>query len=450
MSNDPLAEPTAIEATRIRPRPAGVGNDRGGAAEAPFSEHELFAVPKIGTNPLVAAAAPVLAAVLRVASDLSRNPDVDQLRRAIVAAMRRFEVDALATDLDTRSLRAARYALCTTIDDMILSTPWGRTSSWVQQSMTSIFHNEVTGGERFYEILEQMQKDLGHHEPVVELMYFCMSLGFVGRYRVMPRGNSALAELREGVYRTIRQRRGEFERELSPQWRGVAAGKLGLSRWVPPWAVALATAGIAAAIFIALTLLLANVSDVAFAELFALPPRGQITVPRQAMPPTPVVAPVLPPAPSAPPAATDTFAKLRGFLEPEIKAGLVQVLQDPQSVTVRLTNRNMFGSGEANLAASYMPLLGRIGGALDAEAGNVLVYGFTDDQPIRTARFPSNFELSQARADAVAALLRLKDPRRLRAQGKGSADPLASNATAEGRQQNRRTEIVLVRTSDVK
>ena len=59
----------------------------------------------------------------------------------------------LRPDLDTRSLRAARYALCATIDDMILSTPWGRTSSWVQQSMTSIFHNEVTGGERFYEIL---------------------------------------------------------------------------------------------------------------------------------------------------------------------------------------------------------------------------------------------------------------------------------------------------------
>ena len=158
MSNDPLAEPTAIEATRIRPRPAGVGNDRGGAAEAPFGEHELLAVPKIGTNPLVAAAAPVLAAVLRVASDLSRNPDVDQLRRAIVAAMRRFEVDALATDLDTRSLRAARYALCTTIDDMILSTPWGRTSSWVQQSMTSIFHNEVTGGERFTRFWSRCKK----------------------------------------------------------------------------------------------------------------------------------------------------------------------------------------------------------------------------------------------------------------------------------------------------
>jgi type VI secretion system protein ImpK len=55
--------------------------------------------------------------------------------------------------------------------------------------------------------------------------------------------------------------------------------------------------------------------------------------------------------------------------------------------------------------------------------------------------------LSQARADAVADHLRarVKDPKRLRTQGKGQADPIASNATPEGRQENRRTEIVLVR-----
>ena len=108
----------------------------------------------------------------------------------------------------------------------------------------------------------------------------------------------------------------------------------------------------------------------------------------------------------------------------------------------------MFGSGEATIANTYGPLLGRIGDALNGEKGEVRVYGFTDDQPIRTARFPSNFELSQARAEAVAGLLHLKEPARLHSQGKGQAEPLASNATAEGRQQNRRTEIVLVRTSD--
>lgn len=446
MSDDPFAEPSDAERTIIRPNPSGVASNRGEAAPiSPRSSRETRPLPKTGTSPLVAAASPVLAAAIRITSDRGRTPDVDRLRRAMVQAVRRFETEALATGMDTRSLRAARYALCATVDDLVLSTPWGSGSSWAQQSMTSIFHNEVTGGERFFEILDQMQQDLGHHEPVVELMYLCMSLGFVGRYRVMPRGVAALSELRDGVYRTIRQRRGDFERDLSPQWRGIVAGARRLSQRVPLWAVGLATATVAAVLFITFTFMLANVSDVAFAELFALPPRGQITVPRATMPPrapTPPVAQV---------AVTDTIVPtFHRFLEPEIKAGLVQILQDAQTVTVRLVSGTMFGSGEAKLAASYNSLVARIGDALNSEPGNVLVNGYTDDQPIRTARFPSNFELSQARADAVASLLRthMKDPRRVRAQGKGQGEPIASNATAEGRQQNRRTEIVLVRASN--
>ncbi len=126
------------------------------------------------------------------------------------------------------------------------------------------------------------------------------------------------------------------------------------------------------------------------------------------------------------------------------------MFEDGQAVTVRLTNRNMFGSGEATLGGSYLPLVGRIGEALQDEKGAVLVNGYTDNQKIRTARFPSNFELSQARADAVAAVLRskLSDPNRVQPKGRGESDPIASNATPDGRQQNRRTEIVLIRASD--
>jgi type VI secretion system protein ImpK len=458
MSDDPFAEPSPaepspMERTVIRPRPSGViGGSYGGGRsdDRPWSAgaREVRPVPKTGSSPLVAAASPLLAAAVRITSDRGQAPDVDSLRVAMVAAMRRFETEALATGMDTRSLRAARYALCATIDDLVLSTPWGSASSWAQQSMTSIFHNEVTGGERFFDILDQMQQDLGHHAPVVELMYLCVSLGFIGRYRVMPRGTAAVSELRDGVYRTIRQRRGDFERELSPQWRGIAAGARRLSQRVPLWVPALSAVAVAAAMFVGFTFLLASISDVAFAELFSLPPRGEVTVPR-AVAPGPV-APVVASRAASPVVPSGTFAKLRQFLAPEIKAGLVQVLQDAQTVTVRLTNRNMFGSGEATLATSYAPLLARIGDALNEETGNVMVYGFTDDQPIRTARFPSNFELSQTRADAVGALLRarLKDPGRLRAQGKGQADPIAANTTADGRQQNRRIEIVLVRASD--
>lgn len=444
MSDDSFAEPFDSEQTIIRPRPSGVG--RGGKSpDLRRSLPEAGPLPKAGTNKLVAAASTVLAAAIRIESDRGRTPDLDRLRGAMVDAMHGFETEALASGLDTRSLRAARYALCATVDDIVLSTPEGTASSWTQQGMTSIFHDEVVGGERFFEILEQMQKDLGHHEPVVELMYLCMSLGFIGRYRIRPRGVAELTDLRDGVYNTIRQRRGEFERELSPQWRGVDAGARTLARRVPLWALGLGTLAIAALMYLAFSFLLANSSEVAFAELFALPPQGPVLVPRQ-----PRVAPPVVTVQPAPTVAEIFQPRLRQFLEPEIKAGLLQVLEDAQTITIRLTNHNMFGSGEAALTASFAPLLQRIGDALNDERGNVSVYGYTDDQPIRTARFPSNFELSQARADAVADRLRarLTDPKRLRAQGKGQTSPIASNATAEGRQENRRTEIILVRAPD--
>ena len=216
MSDDPFAEPFDSERTVIRPRPSGISqsgaapNGRASAADS-GPPRDIVPMPRTGTNGLVTIASPVLAATIRIDSERGRGPDLERLRRAMVEAVHRFETDALATGMDPQSLRAARYALCATVDDIVLSSPEGRASTWPQQSMTSVFHNEVVGGERFYEILEQLQKDLGRQEPVVELMYLCMSLGFVGRYRVRQRGVAELTDLREGVYNTIRQRRGAFE-----------------------------------------------------------------------------------------------------------------------------------------------------------------------------------------------------------------------------------------------
>ena len=193
------------------------------APGAPPAAAAAAAVPTVGANPLLAAAAPVLGG-----RDPHRRaaatPDPERLGAAWPRRCASSRSARWRPGWTRARLRAARYALCATIDDLVLSTPWGSASSWAAQSLTSIFHNEVTGGERFFDILEQMQKDPGRHGEVVELMYLCASLGFEGRYRVMPRGIAALTELRDGVYRGIRQRRGEFERELSPHWRGIATG----------------------------------------------------------------------------------------------------------------------------------------------------------------------------------------------------------------------------------
>ena len=451
MSDDPFADlPGDADRTVIRPRPGG-----GGRTAAPLVAPDTTPdpmprglddqLPLIGLNPLLRAAAPLLAAIQRLRGQ-AHHPNPDALRRALTEGVREFEQRALQTGMDSRSLRAARYALCATIDDLVLSTPWGSHSAWTTQSLTSLFHNEVSGGERFFDILDQMEREIGKHGDVVELMFVCLCLGFEGRYRVLPRGSASLAELRDNVFRRIRQRRPDYERELSPHWRGVGAAYTGLRNRVPIWIIGVGTIALMLLMYLGINLLLGSQSDETFARLAGLPPSGPPTIVRAAAGPGTPAAPPPPPA-AAPSAPSSTASRLRTFLAPEIKQGLVEVIEDPQTITVRIANRNMFASGEATLNQTYLPLLDRIGGALQDEPGRVLVVGHTDNQPIRTARFPSNWQLSTARADTVARVItaKLSDASRVKAEGHADNDPVSSNSTPEGRQQNRRTDIVVVK-----
>jgi type VI secretion system protein ImpK len=135
------------------------------------------------------------------------------------------------------------------------------------------------------------------------------------------------------------------------------------------------------------------------------------------------------------------------FLKPEIDQGLVTVLGTHAMPIVRIRNSGMFASGSAVVSAKYVSLLKRIGEALKREKGPVDVVGYTDNQPIHTVQFPSNYQLSKARADAARAIIveDLGDPGRVTAEGRADADPLAPNTTAEGRDQNRRIEVTLRR-----
>ncbi len=150
-------------------------------------------------------------------------------------------------------------------------------------------------------------------------------------------------------------------------------------------------------------------------------------------------APVQPPAPPPPSAEPGELDKLRGFLRPEIEQGLVAVIGTDQVPVVRIRNRGLFASGSAVVQAKFSPLLMRIGQALGEERGGVQVIGYTDNQPIRSVQFPSNFQLSAARAKAAASIIgqTIGSPSRITTEGRADADPIASNATADGREENR-------------
>jgi len=158
------------------------------------------------------------------------------------------------------------------------------------------------------------------------------------------------------------------------------------------------------------------------------------------------VQPSRPQIPLPPPEPT-VLDRLRTFLAPEIKEGLVEVTGTVGQPLVRITGRGMFASGSATVNPSFKPLMVRIGLALKEEQGSVRVIGYTDDQPISTIAFPSNVQLSTARAKAAMAMLApsVGDAARLSAEGRADADPIAPNTTPEGRERNRRIEIVLNR-----
>jgi type VI secretion system protein ImpK len=157
-------------------------------------------------------------------------------------------------------------------------------------------------------------------------------------------------------------------------------------------------------------------------------------------------APVRPPPPPPVP-QVQAPEPLYVFLKPEIDQGLVTVLGDHSMPVVRIRNRGLFASGRATVAPGYVHLLERIGQALKAEKGPVQVIGYTDNQPIHTVQFPSNYELSKSRAEAASAIIvrALGEPGRVTVEGRADADPIASNSTADGRDENRRIEVVLHR-----
>jgi type VI secretion system protein ImpK len=148
-------------------------------------------------------------------------------------------------------------------------------------------------------------------------------------------------------------------------------------------------------------------------------------------------------------AATESAqaTQLKRFLAPEIRERLVTVEEDAQTVRVRTTVGQLFKSGSDVLESGRETLFHRIGRAIEKERGAVTIEGHADNDRVSTVQFPDNIALSEARAETIGKLIRddLTDPSRVSTKGLGEAVPIAPNATAAGKSQNRRVEIVVPR-----
>jgi type VI secretion system protein ImpK len=400
-----------------------------GAAEAIPAELP----PHASLNPLVQAAAPLLTAAPRLRV-MVRHPNPAVLRESLVEAIKRFEASARAQNLPNEQVVAARYVLCTLLDESASSTPWGGSGAWSSQSLLVQFHNEGWGGEKVFQLLTRLAENPAQHRNLLELVYMALSLGFEGRYKVMDQGKAQLDGVRERLAQIIRQQAGPAEPSLSPQWQGVAATRERLRDGIPIWVVAALTALLLVLVFVALRLSLNVQTDSVFSALQTL----DVGVAK---------APVAPPpsVPAAPPPP-----RLAQLLKSDIAAGDVQVVDLADRSTVTVHGDALFDPGSADVSSKAKPLFERIAAALNQVPGQVLVAGHTDSQPIRSLRFPSNWHLSKERAQSVRDLLAATvKPSRLTAEGRADTEPVADNSTAAGRAQNRRVEIVLLAAAPI-
>jgi len=441
MSNTDDKDPFAPrDATILRPRPgAGRRATTGREAEpvtpsqSPPAARSREAPPAAigefvasGLNPLLQAASPLLVLAGRVRSTLAQQ-DIAGLKRQILQELRTFEDRARTAGVPAETVVAARYALCATLDEAVLSTPWGAQSDWGAQTLLVTLHRETWGGEKFFEMLERISRDPARHIDLMELQYVCLAVGFAGKFQVLERGHVRLAEIQNELYRRIKAYRGAPAGELSPRWRGVEDRRNPLIRYVPWWVLAACALVLLSGTFIFFHARLGHFS-VPVSERLA---RVGLADFAEA---APVALPVRGP-------------RLKELLAEDAARGVLSVEEEGARTVVTLIARDLFASGSVRVNPAYFDSLRNVAHALNQVPGRVLVVGHTDDQPLRSLRFRDNYELSRERAVQVVELLKLAidQPARLEWTGVGSSEPrYLPESLPENRARNRRVEIIHV------
>jgi len=433
----PLLEADASAVTT----PAETGRV-GWRAEACLRELDSAARSSPG---IVASAVPLitLAHRLRYAN---QRPDQKQFRASVTQAVTRYAHDLEEARTDAEQARIAHYILCATIDDVVLSLPWGQESGWAQTGLVSTFHLSVTGGARVFEYLDSLQGDPVTNGDLLLLIYYCLALAFEGRTRVIADGQLQLAQIRRNLYKILTRHHESPAGELSPHWQGAQVPH----RFSPPRGLiwpAMAVTVLCLSSYLVFSVLTDHSSEPLRAALGAIPigETASIVISPPQQLPAVAVAPVAPivPLPRVVQEA-DPVGDLRALLKPELDRKLISLLGADKGLIIRMNDVGLFASGSAQVNPQFNALLQRIGSALAAGRFHARVVGNTDSVPIRGTKFPSNLELSQARARAVAdTLVMYTDPQTVETEGHADREPLADNRTAEGRRMNRRIDIYI-------
>ena len=386
------------------------------------------------TNPILAAAAPLLILLGRLRTglvEMQAAPLMDHVTREID----QFERNLLSAGVNPHEAAVSKYIISGTADDIVQNLPGADRGDWLQYSMVARFFGKRDSGVGFFQETEKAMQAPGQYYNLLGLILTCLNLGFEGQYRTMPNGGVELSRIRHAIYETLRRVTPRPDEDISVTWAPVVQGKGRRFAAVSVPAILGGAAILLLGTYALLSTLINRDGAEAAEALRALHP-GSAIIAIERTPGPVYVAP------------QEQLDRIREAFAAEIADGLISVAEKGDYISIRVGNQLLFDSGASDVREEFTPLAARITEVLNAEGGPVLVQGYTDNVPMRgTGRFKNNEELSQARAQSVTDTLAgtIDDGTRFQVEGRGEADPVAANDTEEGRAQNRRVEIMLAK-----
>ncbi len=187
-------------------------------------------------NCFVDAATPLFGLALRVRG-LAQCPTIQQIYNQTIEEIKAIEIELTEQGIDHSMLMAYRYVLCAYLDEAVLGTEWGASTPWAEYSLLSRFHNETWGGEKVFSILSRLENDSERYKDLLQFVYYCLILGFEGKYKVMDGGQME----REKVISNLHQLLGPSD-DLDIQVctypiDKVVTSKYKLGYQVPVWSI---------------------------------------------------------------------------------------------------------------------------------------------------------------------------------------------------------------------
>jgi type VI secretion system protein ImpK len=346
--------------------------------------------------------------------------DLARLRDELAAMLRDFQARARRDGIEPTRIAHATEVLAAVIDQAVMSMPWGADAGWQSLARASVSTGALSAppspARRLIDAAHRSFSDAGMRE----LIDVALALGFDGA--TSPAEEVPINQLRAELAGHASPYAERFAYELSPAGESsVERGNGG--RWLPLWVSGALVAAALAVLFLALELSLAAKSDRLYARI-----AGFDGAARQAARPLPAPQP-----------------RLAGALTAESAAANVSVRDEIDRSVAIVPAAQLFAPGDATLLQGGAALLRPIAAALERAPGRIRVIGYTAGDAVRSARYPSDWDLSVDRARAVEdALTGLGvESSRMSYDGRGSVEPLAADderpSFADGR-----VEIVLL------